>query len=245
MRAIVLSSGARVTRTFSTASALIEPANTRSPGSLMRGTDSPVTGLSSTPEVPSITSPSAGTRSPGRTRTALPTARLSAGTSRTRVPTTRRAVFGTSAPSARMPARARPAATPSSTSPMAKRKTTIAASAAAPIASAPAAATVISISIVKVWPSRAAANARRATGTRPISVATTPPAGPGRTSCAMPAAASSAPVARTKWPLVVAVPGTLGSRCAADLLPNNARDGSSTFALFRVGPARVVRGSMS
>ncbi len=83
---MVLSSGARVTRTFNTASVLIEPAKTRSPGSFTRGTDSPVTGLSSTPDVPSITSPSAGTRSPGRTRTALPMTRLSAGTSRTRGP---------------------------------------------------------------------------------------------------------------------------------------------------------------
>ena len=48
------------------------PAKTLSPGRLVRGMLSPVTGLSSMPEVPSLISPSAGMRSPGRTSTTCP-----------------------------------------------------------------------------------------------------------------------------------------------------------------------------
>ncbi len=69
MREIVLSSAALVTRTRSAASLLTEPAKTGSPMPLVLGTDSPVTGLSSMPETPSVISPSAGMRSPGRTST--------------------------------------------------------------------------------------------------------------------------------------------------------------------------------
>ena len=73
---------------------LIEPANTASPGPRVLGTLSPVTGLSSTPEVPSVISPSAGIRSPGRTSTVWPMDRLAAGTSRVVSPVTSCAVFG-------------------------------------------------------------------------------------------------------------------------------------------------------
>ena len=173
MRAMVLSSGSRVTRSRSAASALMDPANTGSPGPLTLGIDSPVTGLSSMPDIPSAISPSAGMRSPGRTRTIWPIERLSAGTSRTVSPSTRRAVFGTRLARARIPARARSAATPSRTSPIAKRKMTIAASAAAPMNKAPPAAMVINISIVNGIPERKAAKARLATGTRPIKQAAT------------------------------------------------------------------------
>ena len=206
MRAIVLSSAAFVTRTRSNASALIDPAKTSAPGSLRPGTLSPVTGLSSTPEMPSITSPSQGTRSPGRTCTTCPTRSFSADTSRVFPPASSRAVFGTSFESARMLSRALPAATPSSNSPTANRKTTRAASSASPITSAPPAAIVISISMVNGILARAMANARRATGTSPISVARM------KAQCAMSAgnarrdaqaAASRAPVPITSRPLEV------------------------------------------
>ena len=155
------------------ASVLIAPANTASPGPRVLGTLSPVTGLSSTPEVPSTISPSAGMRSPGRTRTVWPMARLAAGTSRVVPFTSRSAVLGTSLARARMPSRALPAATPSSTSPTAKRNTTSAASSAASMNSAPTAAIVIRLSMVKGWPIRSAAKARRATGATPMRQAAT------------------------------------------------------------------------
>ncbi len=123
--------------------------------------------------MPSLTSPSAGIRSPGRTSTVWPIPRLSAGTSRVLPSTSTNAVLGTRRANARIPSRALFAATPSSTSPTAKRKTTSAASSAAPMTSAPVAAMVISISIVKGIPARAALKARRATGATPISVART------------------------------------------------------------------------
>ena len=69
IREMVLSSAAFVTVTRKTASVLIEPAKTFSPGPRVRGMLSPVTGLSSIPDVPSEISPSAGIRSPGRTST--------------------------------------------------------------------------------------------------------------------------------------------------------------------------------
>ena len=55
-----------------------------------------------------------------------------------------------------MPARARPAATVSSSSPTANRKITTEASSAAPIAIAPAAATVIRVSMLKGVPDKRA-----------------------------------------------------------------------------------------
>ncbi len=70
-----------------------------------------------------------------------------------------------------MLARARPAATPSRSSPTRNRNTTAAASSAASMNTAPTAAMVISISIENVVPARAAANARLAIGIRPTSIA--------------------------------------------------------------------------
>ena len=63
--------------------------------------------------------------------------------------------------------RARPAATPSSISPTRNRRTTAAASSAAPMKTAPTAAIVISISIENGVPYRAAVIARQPTGIRP------------------------------------------------------------------------------
>ena len=60
-----------------------------------------------------------------------------------------------------MLARARLAATPSSSSPTRNRKTTVAASSVAPMMTAPTAAIVISISIENGVPAIAAAYARR------------------------------------------------------------------------------------
>ena len=70
-----------------------------------------------------------------------------------------------------MLARARLAATPSSSSPIRKRKTTVAASSAAPMKTAPIAATVISVSIENGVPAIAALIARRAIGTNPTIIA--------------------------------------------------------------------------
>ena len=72
-----------------------------------------------------------------------------------------------------MLARARPAATPSSSSPMRNRRTTIAASSVAPMKTAPTAAIVISVSIENGVPVIAAATARRAIGTSPTTMAAT------------------------------------------------------------------------
>ena len=57
------------------------PPMTSLPGALSTGRLSPVSMLSSTPPSPSTTSPSSGTRSPGRTSTTSPTRRMSVGTS--------------------------------------------------------------------------------------------------------------------------------------------------------------------
>jgi hypothetical protein len=70
-----------------------------------------------------------------------------------------------------MLARALPAATPSSISPTRNRNTTAAPSSPAPMTTAPTAAMVISISIEKGVPKRAARIARRAIGRRPTSMA--------------------------------------------------------------------------
>ena len=57
------------------------PPNTPAPGSLSTGSDSPVSIDSSTADVPSTTSPSTGTRSPGLTMTMSPRRRPATGTS--------------------------------------------------------------------------------------------------------------------------------------------------------------------
>ncbi len=170
-RAMVLSAAAAVTRTRSAPSPLTVPAKTFAPASFRTGVLSPVTGASSTPLSPETMMPSAGSRSPGRTRTMAPGARLSAGTSTVLPFSSRSADFGTSAVSACMLARALPAATPSSSSPIRNRRTTMAASSPAPMKTAPAAAMVISISIEKGVPDSAAMSARLAIGTRPTSMA--------------------------------------------------------------------------
>src|SRR3954451_16627162 len=81
-RAIVLSAAAAVTRMRNTASRLIVPANTVAAGPLRVGVLSPVAGASLMALSPSMISPSAGMRSPGRTTIVAPMRKLSAGTSR-------------------------------------------------------------------------------------------------------------------------------------------------------------------
>ena len=219
MRAMVLSSAARVTVIRRAASVLIDPAKTGSPGPLVRGTDSPVTGLSSMPDVPSAISPSAGMRSPGRTSTRWPACKAAAGTSRVVPFSSSRAVFGTRSASALIEDRALLAATPSSTSPTANRKTTSAASSAAPMNRAPMAAMVISASIVKGMPACNAANACRAIGTTPITQApmkAQPAMSSDASSLTAHAPARSNPVPITKRPLPVwnhALPLSAGSSC--------------------------------
>ena len=61
---------------------LTQPEMTSAPGSTWRGTDSPVSAAVSSWEVPSVTTPSMGTRSPGLTTIVVPGA-TSAGSSST------------------------------------------------------------------------------------------------------------------------------------------------------------------
>ena len=77
---MVLSDAARVTRSRIAPSALMLPATTGSPGPRVTGMLSPVTGLSSRADRPSVMRPSQGTRSPGRTSTWSPMDSASAGT---------------------------------------------------------------------------------------------------------------------------------------------------------------------
>ncbi len=185
------------------------------------------------PDVPERMTPSAGMRSPGRTSTVWPIASDAAGTSRAMPFSSTNAVFGTSSPSARMPARARSAATPSSTSPTANRNTTRAPSSAAPMNRAPAAAIDISISIVNGMPARVAAMARWATGATPTSVAPTnaQKASAGTLSLIIQARASMAPVNRTRRPLLACHQGLPAfSPCAC---PCFARTPSCWCAVVR------------
>ncbi len=177
-RAIVLSSAVAATLTRNTPSMLIVPAKTMSPSAFRPGTLSPVTGASFISDEPSRIFPSAGIRSPGLTTMTSPTERLSAGTSEIALPCSSWAVFGTKSARSAILARARPAATPSSISPTRNNKTTTAASSVAPISTAPTAATVISVSIENGLPKVAATYARRATGTRPTSMASRKTQGP-------------------------------------------------------------------
>ena len=139
-------------------------------------------------------------RSPGRTSTRSPTASSEAATGSIASPRMRRAVRGMRSTSALTPARARLAATPSSSSPTANRNTTTAASGASPIAIAPMAATDISVSMLNGVPLSAPAAARRTTGMRPSNAAAIQGHcdQPGSMKDTAQAAASSAPLANTR-----------------------------------------------
>ena len=71
----------------------VPPVNA-SPGPFSSGRDSPVIMLSSTAEKPSVTTPSTGTLSPGRTRSLSPGRTASSGTSASPPSPRRRAVRG-------------------------------------------------------------------------------------------------------------------------------------------------------
>ena len=121
MRASVVSAptrSARITRLPDLAS--VPPVN-ESPGAFSTGSGSPVIMLSSTVALPSITTPSTGTLSPGRTRRRSPGRTSSNGTSASPPSPNRRAVFGARSMRARMasPVRSRAAVSitcPTSTS---------------------------------------------------------------------------------------------------------------------------------
>ena len=82
MRARVVSSPVRVTRTYSTPFWLTLPPMTSLPTHFSTGRLSPVSMASLTLLSPSVTTPSTGTRWPGFTSTMSPVFRLSVGTSR-------------------------------------------------------------------------------------------------------------------------------------------------------------------
>ena len=99
-----------VARRVSVPSALMVAPATLSPGFLSTGTDSPVSIDSSTAEAPSVTSPSTGIFSPGRTRSRFPTLTCSTGTSRSWPSTMSRASLAPSSRRALIAVEARPLA---------------------------------------------------------------------------------------------------------------------------------------
>ena len=100
----------RVTLIFKRPLWFTQPASAALPTVHSRGMDSPVNAEVSTEELPSITSPSSGTRSPGRTRMISPTETVSALTVVTSSPFTRLAWSGRTLTSASMEAREEPTA---------------------------------------------------------------------------------------------------------------------------------------
>ena len=79
MRCTMLSASMWVTRSLIAPSVLTQPEVALSPAATRTGTGSPVTAEVSRRLSPSTTSPSSGTRSPGRTRTMSPSCASSAG----------------------------------------------------------------------------------------------------------------------------------------------------------------------
>jgi hypothetical protein len=127
MRASRVSVPTAVTRSTTRPSPLMAPPVTASPGSRATGRLSPVSSDSSKWLRPSISVPSVGTRSPGRTTTSSPTASVSTGTL-TRAPPRRTvAVGGASARRASSAARVRRRARASSHLPSSTSDTTTAA----------------------------------------------------------------------------------------------------------------------
>ena len=106
---------------------LTVPLATDVPGLFSTGRLSPVSIDSSTVEAPSTTSPSTGTRSPGRILTRSPTATSAVGTSTSPPSRSTRAVRGASDTSRRMASDVRPRARASSQRPSATRVITTAA----------------------------------------------------------------------------------------------------------------------
>ena len=124
---------------------LMVRANTGSPTALSTGMLSPVTGAWLMLELPADTTPSIGTRSPGRTRAMAPSA-TDATVTVTQLPSACRTEASSGAMASRplIALRARSTARASIASAMAYRAITIAASGHWPMANAPVTATVIS-----------------------------------------------------------------------------------------------------
>lgn len=152
MRSSVVWPAAAVTRNSSSDWALSVPAYTGSPGALSTARLSPVTLDSSTALRPVVTTPSSGTRPPGRMRTVLSTATSAAGTVRHWPSGPRTSAWsGLSASRAPMASRARPTARSSMRSARAYSAITMAASGHWPIRNAPVTATAIS-ALMPNWP---------------------------------------------------------------------------------------------
>ena len=117
MRAYWLSEASAEARSRSTPVPLRVPLITSVPGSAFTGAASPVSAATFRSDCPSTTSPSHGTRSPGRTMSRSPTTISPTGTSSTRSPEMRCAIRGAASSSARTAADARPSAQCSSPSP--------------------------------------------------------------------------------------------------------------------------------
>ncbi len=124
-RPSVVSSPARETTRSSEPVKFVVPAKTRSSGPFSAGCDSPVIDFSSSAERPARIVPSAGTKSPGRTRTTSPGRRLVASTS-VSVPSMlrRRARVGVMRTSDSIAARAPRAVRRSTSSPSVAKKAT-------------------------------------------------------------------------------------------------------------------------
>ncbi len=120
-------------------------ANTTDPGPASTGIDSPVIAAWSTVACPSMTSPSTGICSPGRTTTVSPTRTSPTGTSDSIPPRTTRAVRGAIAVRSRTARRARSVVNRSTESPTRMKSTTTAAVAHCPMASAEATPSVINV----------------------------------------------------------------------------------------------------
>ena len=103
----IVSAPSAVMRALSSPWRLVVPPISRAPVSLSTGTGSPVSIDSSTLLIPSTTTASAGTRSPGRITTTSPSRRSSSATSASTPSRSTRAVAGCSLASARMAAAAR------------------------------------------------------------------------------------------------------------------------------------------
>jgi hypothetical protein len=113
-RASIVSAPIAVALIASTPSVSIVPARTEPPGATSTGRLSPVSAEASTAALPSVTTPSTGMRSPGRTTTTSPTRRAAIGRSNS-VPARRmRAVVGCRRISARKAEAVPPLARPSS-----------------------------------------------------------------------------------------------------------------------------------
>src|ERR1035437_9654213 len=117
MRAYWLSDASADARSRSTPMPFSVPLITSVPGAASTGVASPVSAATVRSEYPSTTSPSQGTRSPGRTSRRSPTTISPTGMSSTRSPAMRCAIRGAASSSARTAADARPSAQCSSASP--------------------------------------------------------------------------------------------------------------------------------